>query len=79
MSDALLQYGAVGVLALFCLLAVRVLFTKLIEDLKSEKERGDRLEKELLELNKTTREKVVTVLSDATRAIADALAAVRKS
>lgn len=79
MSDVLLQYGAIGVISLMCLMAVRVLFNKLAEALKREQERADRLESELLKLNETVRNEYVGTISDATRAILDARAAVRKT
>jgi hypothetical protein len=78
MDQVLLQYGAIGVVALLALGAVRMLFTKMVEANKRETERGDRLEKELTDLNKAVRDQYLSTIGDATKAIADALAAVRK-
>lgn len=79
MEDVLLQYGAIGVISLICIAAVRILFNKLTEALEHERERADRLEEELRKLNKTVHDEYLSTIADATRAIADALAAVRKS
>lgn len=78
MDDVLLQYGAVGVLALVSIAAVRVLFKRLADALDRETLRADKATEELLSLNRDVREKYLTTISDATRAISDALAAVRK-
>lgn len=55
-STGLLQYGAVGILALVGLLAVWILWKRIDkiydEIYEAEHERADRLEKELRELNK---------------------------
>jgi len=69
-STGLLQYGAVGILALVLLIALRIMWTryeKALDDerkqheaalttaaavLESERKRGDRMETELLSLNK---------------------------
>lgn len=85
-SNVLLQYGAVGVIALISLYAVRVLFNKLSALVDHERERADRLEDELRKLNEAVRTEYVTTLAvaaraiqDANRAVADALDAVRRS
>lgn len=78
MDDVLLQYGALGVLALVSIAAVRVLFKRLADALDRETLRADKATEELLSLNRDVREKYLTTISDATRAISDALAAVRK-
>jgi len=84
-SALLLQYGAVGVLALFALAAVRVLFARLSAELESHKQRGDRLELELIKINEAVRNEYLTTIaqsaratSDASQAVANALAALRK-
>jgi hypothetical protein len=55
-TDGLLQYGAVGILAVVGLVAVWILWKRIDkiydEIYDSERERADRLEKELRELNK---------------------------
>lgn len=85
-SGALLQYGAVGVIALLGILVSRVLFNRLQQALDRETARADRLEGELRMLNETVRTEYVTTLAaashaiqDANRAVADALSAVRRS
>jgi hypothetical protein len=78
MESVLLQYGAIGVLALAALMSARVMFNRLNEVYKLERERADRLEAELSKLNATVRDEYIQTLSKATRAIADALAAVRR-
>ena len=77
-TGVLVQYGAVGVVALLALLAVRVLFTKLTATIDRETERADRLEEELRKLNETVRSEYVNAITDANRAIADVLAEVRR-
>lgn len=82
----LIQYGAVGVIALLGLIATRVLYNRLQQALDRETARADRYEEELRKLNETVRTEYVTTLAaaahaiqDANRAVADALSAVRRS
>lgn len=77
-APTLLQYGAVGLLALSALVAVRVLFQRSTAAEQRERERADRLEDELRKLNETVRTEYLTTLAKATEAISDALAAVRR-
>jgi tRNA(Phe) wybutosine-synthesizing methylase Tyw3 len=77
-EDLLVQYGAVGAIALIALYVARVLFGKLNETLTRERERADRLEAELAKLNETVRSEYIGTLAKATDAIADALSAVRR-
>lgn len=95
-NDTLLQYGAVGVIAVIALLAVKVLFSRwgvelernnarLSAELEGQRQRGDRLELELIKLNETVRNEYLSTISrsvqataEATRAVTDALAAVRR-
>jgi len=72
-DSTLLQYGAIGVIAVVALLAVRVLFKRETEAYDREKERADRLEAELTKLNQAIQERYLVALNDATRAVADAL------
>lgn len=74
----LIQYGAVGLIALLALAAVRVLFARMTETVKREQERADRYEDELRKLNETVRTEYLGTLSKATEAIADALASRRR-
>lgn len=78
MNDAFLQYGAVGAIALFALAAVRVMYANAQKVYEQERERADRLEAELRELNHAVRGEYLTTISSATRAIADALASIRR-
>lgn len=78
MDAVLLQYGAIGVIAVVALAVARVLFAKVNEAYKREQERADRLEGELRELNALVRGEYVDTIGRATQAIADALAAVRR-
>jgi hypothetical protein len=68
-----LQYGAIGLIALISLFAVRVLFKRETEAYDREKARADRLEAELTKLNTAIQERYLIALQDATRAVADAL------
>lgn len=75
---AFLQYGAVGLVALIALIAVRVLFRRETEAYEREKNRADRLEAELTKLNTAIQERYLLALQDATRAVADALNKMRR-
>lgn len=75
----LLQYGAVGAIAVMLALAVRVLFNRETQRADQETARADRLESELSKLNETVRTECVGTLVKATEAIADALAAARRN
>jgi hypothetical protein len=77
-DTALLQYGAVGLIALIALIAVRVLFKRETEAYEREKNRADRLEAELTKLNQAIQERYLIALQDATRAVADALNKMRR-
>ena len=85
MDDVLLQYGAIGVIAIVAIMAVKVMYQKLTEAFEHERDRADRLEAELRQLNQTVRNDYTTTISqashavtDATRAVAEALAEVRR-
>ncbi len=77
-TEVFVQYGALGVIALLALIAVRVLFARVTATADLERARADRLEEELRKLNATIQEKYVSTLSEATRAIAAALATQHK-
>jgi len=84
-TDVLLQYGAIGVFAIFCAVAVRVLFAKLSAELESHKQRGDRLELELIKVNEAVRNEYLSTIAqssrataEASQAVANALAALRR-
>lgn len=82
---AFLQYGAIGVIALLALIAVKVMFGREVAAHDADRARADRLEAELSKLNELVRDQYIGTISaasqainDANRAVADALAAVRK-
>lgn len=88
-SNVLLQYGAIGVFAMFAAAAVVILFKHtiathdrerqhLLEELDKATKRAERGEEELRKLNDAFRERYVTVLGEATRAVSDALDMVRQ-
>lgn len=79
MDPAFAQFGAVGIVAALAVAAVKILYGREVEFRKQETERANRLEAELLRLSETVRTQYVTTLGDATRAIGDALAVVRKA
>lgn len=66
-----LQYGALGALALVLLLFARGAY-------KRETERADRAEARLDELHRDMRDKVVPVLTEATRSMADVAVMLRE-
>lgn len=78
-TPVFLQYGAIGVIALLALIAVKVLFDRLNDEATYHKQRADRYEAELRQLNETVRTEYLGTLAKATEAISDALAAVRRS
>jgi hypothetical protein len=73
-GSELIQYGAIGIIALLALAAVRVLFARVTAAADQERARADRLEEELRKLNADIQERYLTTLSEASRAIAAALA-----
>jgi len=79
LAGILVQYGAVGAIALMALFAVRVLFARLTTALDQQTQRADRLEEELRKLNETIRSEYIKAISDANRAVAETLATVRRS
>lgn len=79
------QYGALGIMAIAAMILVKVLFDRLSAAIERETERADRLESELRRLNETVRTEYVNTITraaqaitDADRAVADALAVVRR-
>lgn len=87
--DALLQYGAVGVIAALALTAVMVLYKRmaaawdrerqdLLERLDTATKRGDRLEEELAKLNAMVQTQTMTALNEATRAVSEAITRMRR-
>lgn len=87
-SQTLLQYGAIGFIAMCSLLAVKVLFGRLEHQYKerdAEREReldrvnarSDRLEAELAKLNQSVRESM-QALTAANMAVAEAMTRMRR-
>lgn len=77
MTFATIQYGAVGAVATLALAGIGVLFRRGVKILDREQARADRLEAELKALNEAVRGQYTQVLTEATRAIGDAIALVR--
>jgi hypothetical protein len=75
-TNVLIQYGAVGVVALMALAAVRVLFLRMTASIDRETARADRLEEELRRLNETIRTEYVGTIARTTQVVADATRAV---
>ena len=72
-SDVLLQYGALGAMVLAAWAIIRVLFQRETSAFERERERADRMEAEVGRLNTVIQEKMLPVLSEATKAISEAL------
>jgi hypothetical protein len=72
--NPILQYGAIGIVALIALYAVSKLFARQVAAHDKDIARADRLEAELREQNKVIQEKLVVQLTLATEAIATLLA-----
>jgi hypothetical protein len=86
-TTALVQFGAVGIMALLGILVARVLYVqnkeaqaeeirRLMETLGRERTRADRAEDELRRLNETIRTEYVATISRASEAMRDAQRAV---
>lgn len=72
-TSTLIQYGALGVIALLALGAVRVLFQREVNAHDLERKRADRLEEELRKLNSTIQDRYITTLSEASRVMVEVL------
>jgi len=77
-ASAFLQYGAIGLLALIAVLAVFKLWSRHEKAYEQEVARGDRLEAELLALNKLMSEQLAEFVR-ASEAIRDVVELVRSS
>jgi len=75
-TSVLLQYGALGAIVIFAGIAVRVMYLRIVQAYEYERARADRLEAELRELNSTIRGDYVGTIGNATRAITEATDAV---
>lgn len=77
-DSALLQYGAVGVIALLALVAVRELFKQKVAAHDYDRARADRLEEQLRTQNQLIQERFVTALEASSRAVQEAMAVLRE-
>ena len=77
-TSALIQYGALGIIAALALAAVRVLFQREVNAHDLERKRADRLEEELRRLNTTVQDRYVTTLGDATKVMGEVLDFLRR-
>jgi hypothetical protein len=77
-TDTLIQYGALGVIAVLALAAVRVLFQREVNAHDLERQRADRLEEELRKLNTTIQDRYIITLTDATRVMGEVLDHLRR-
>jgi hypothetical protein len=77
-SQNLLQYGAVGAIAVILIAAVGVLAKVLLGVYYRERDRADELEQEVNRLNKAIQDRYIDALSDATKAVSAALREVRR-
>lgn len=68
----LLQYGALGILAALAVIAVRVLFVRLVAELDLQRARADRMEASLGQLNTAIQERYMMTLAEASHATAEA-------
>lgn len=76
-TPAFLQYGALGILTLICVLAVRVLFQQVQAQAQRETERADRNEAALRDLNRAVQEQVIPAaleMVSTTKALIDLIA-----
>ncbi len=73
METVLLQYGALGVMVLGSIVAIRILFQRETTAFERERERADRMEAEVSRLNNLMQEKMLPILHEATKAISEAL------
>jgi len=69
LTAPLVQYGAVGLLALAAMFWAWTLYKQALEGQKRERERADRLEAEVKKLNDDIHEKYIPVLTRVTDAL----------
>lgn len=77
-TGALIEYGALGLLAILLVIAVRVLFARVAAAADAERARADRNEEELRKLHAAVQEKYLTTLAEATRVMGEALTQMRE-
>lgn len=83
--DSLLQYGAIGALLVLTIIALVMLYRRIIANADAERLRADAerersaaLEVELRELNQRIQDKVLSTLAEATHAIGDVINELRR-
>lgn len=79
LTSVWLQYGALGAITLCALAAVRVLFQREAKSLDLERQRADRLEEELRQLNAAVHEKYVPTLTHAAEVLTRATEALARA
>jgi hypothetical protein len=77
-SDTLLQYGAIGALLVISLFGLIKLYQRIIANADAERQRADRAEAELRELHSKIQDRVLSTIGDATHAISEVIALLRK-
>lgn len=77
-STSFLQFGAVGLIAAIAMAAVRVLYKREVAEHEREKARADRLEAELAKLNAMIQNQYMNSLTEAQRAVTDAISKVNQ-
>jgi hypothetical protein len=78
LAPALVQYGALGVLALCAVIAVRVLFQQITANALKDRERADRLEEQLRAVNASLQDKALPAIVAATATISAAMDVLRR-
>lgn len=76
--DSLLQYGAIGALLVLTIFALVKLYQRIIANADAERQRADRAEAELRELNTRIQERVLVTLGEATHAIGEVIGALKR-
>lgn len=74
----LYQYGAIGVVLLGAIYAMRTLFNEKVKAHDLDRQRADRMEAEVHRLNALIQDKMLPVLGEATKIISEALSVSRR-
>ena len=77
-SDTLLQYGAIGALLIIAIFGLVKLYQRILANADAERLRADRAEQELRELHAKIQDRVLSTIGDATHAISEVIALLRK-
>lgn len=77
-GNGLVQFGALGLLALAALAGLRVVHRQTAEAAKADRERADRLEQELRTQNANFQDKILTVLTGNTHVMQQVLDEMRE-